>query len=237
MLSHAFAKNSIMLDRLIWTSTKRCLVSSCRSLSLSVVKQDHTSSTFRSPTAWQSDRARSTSVGSYATYMSRRCRSERVCHSSMCTCLAFVVLVFSKQIANKMRLYHHTTRCPVAMQLLLDTNPDLWCFVPMANDQAMIDDLDFFSTEAPIVFENGKKDKPVCHKSDHSNAIDRFISQVSTPLPGYSFTHRQREQQRVLFQRMLDRSFHWVGKCDLFEATIIAVRKSLDSCSTIVRSV
>jgi hypothetical protein len=177
--------------------------------------------------------------------MSRRCRSEGVRHSSMCTCRPFRSCI-SKQIANKMRLYHHTTRCPVAMQLLLDTNPDLWCFVPMANDQAMIDDLDFFSTEAPIVPENGKsllttiegqKDKPACHKSDHSNATDRFISQVSTPLHGYSFTHRQREQQRVLFQRMLDRSFHWVGKCDLFEATIIAVRKSLDSCSTIVRSV
>ena len=152
--------------------------------------------------------------------------------------LPTIRLCFSKQIANKMRLYHHTTRCPVAMQLLLDTNPDLWCFVPMANDQAMIDDLDFFSTEAPIVPENGKslvttiegkKDKSACHTSDHSNAIDRFISQVSTPLHGYSFTHRQREQQRVLFQRMLDRSFHWVGQCDLFEATIIAVRKSLDN--------
>ena len=97
----------------------------------------------------------------------------------------------SKQIANKMRLYHHITRCPVAMQLLLDTNPDLWCFVPMTNDQAMIDDLDFFATETPIVPENGQsvittiggyKCKPTCHKSDHSNAIDRFISQVSTPL-------------------------------------------------------
>ena len=152
----------------------------------------------------------------------------------------------SKQIANKMRLYHHTTRCPVAMQLVLDTNPDLWCFVPMTNEQAMIDDLDFFSTDAPIVIENGKsfitsiggkKSKPTCHKSDNSNAVDRFISQVSTPLNGYSFTHRQREQQRLLFQRMLDRSFHWVGKCHLFEATIIAVRKSLDACSSSVRSV
>ena len=92
MLSHAFAKNSTMLARLLWTSTKPCWVSF--SLSDSVVYC--CVNVDRSPTAWQSDRARSTSVGSYTTYMSRRCRSEGVRHSSMCTCRSLVLVLVSR---------------------------------------------------------------------------------------------------------------------------------------------
>ena len=37
---------------------------------------------------------------------------------------------------DRMRLYQHSVRCPVAMQLFLDANPQYWRFVPMSSDES-----------------------------------------------------------------------------------------------------
>ncbi|CAF5146084.1 unnamed protein product, partial [Rotaria sp. Silwood1] len=44
----------------------------------------------------------------------------------------------SKEVLAKdrMKLYQHSTQCPVAMQIFLDANPQYWRFVPMPLEEA-----------------------------------------------------------------------------------------------------
>ena len=35
-----------------------------------------------------------------------------------------------------MRLYLHSTQCPVALRSFLDCNPNYWCFIPMSRHDA-----------------------------------------------------------------------------------------------------
>ena len=37
---------------------------------------------------------------------------------------------------DRMKLYQHSVRCPVAMQIFLDTNPQYWRFVPMTLEES-----------------------------------------------------------------------------------------------------
>ncbi|CAF1583837.1 unnamed protein product, partial [Adineta steineri] len=40
------------------------------------------------------------------------------------------------KMANKMRLYQHSARCPAALRLFLNCNPNYLCFIPMVRYQA-----------------------------------------------------------------------------------------------------
>ncbi|CAF4634620.1 unnamed protein product, partial [Rotaria magnacalcarata] len=41
------------------------------------------------------------------------------------------------EIANRMRLYQHSARCPVALRSFLDCNPIYWCFIPVLWSEAL----------------------------------------------------------------------------------------------------
>ncbi|CAF1424811.1 unnamed protein product [Rotaria sordida] len=49
-----------------------------------------------------------------------------------------------KEKANKMRLYQHSARCPVALHTFLDCNPDYWCFVPLCCNETSDDNGTYF---------------------------------------------------------------------------------------------
>ena len=146
-----------------------------------------------------------------------------------------------------MRLYHHVTHCPATMQLFFDQHPEYWCFVPIETEAAMLEDLDFFSTETSVnliedrslesssssssstieSIELRKKDKKKLHKTSavDTAAIDTYIKHVPKPPTGYAFTQRQRDEQRRFFENMLAERISACYTLDLFDATIVAVCK------------
>ncbi|CAF3980756.1 unnamed protein product [Rotaria sordida] len=42
-----------------------------------------------------------------------------------------------KEMANQMRLYQHSARCPAVLRSFLDCNPTYWCFIPIPWDEAV----------------------------------------------------------------------------------------------------
>ncbi|CAF1575645.1 unnamed protein product, partial [Adineta steineri] len=45
------------------------------------------------------------------------------------------------KMIDKMRLYQHSARCPTALRLFLDCNPNYWCFIPMVKHEALAEDI------------------------------------------------------------------------------------------------
>ncbi|UJR06545.1 hypothetical protein I4U23_010828 [Adineta vaga] len=52
-----------------------------------------------------------------------------------------------KTSVNHMKLYQHSTECPVALNMFLKCQPVYWCFVPMTKKQAVIENAHITSTE------------------------------------------------------------------------------------------
>ncbi|CAF1530777.1 unnamed protein product, partial [Rotaria sordida] len=42
-----------------------------------------------------------------------------------------------KEMANQMRLYPHSARCPEALRSFLDCNPMYWCSIPLPWEEAI----------------------------------------------------------------------------------------------------
>ena len=56
-----------------------------------------------------------------------------------------------------MRPYQHASRCPIALRLFLDANPDYWCFIPLLWHNAQVENIAYLqersssSTSSKIV--------------------------------------------------------------------------------------
>ncbi|CAF4326958.1 unnamed protein product, partial [Rotaria sordida] len=44
-------------------------------------------------------------------------------------------------MANQMRFYQHSARCPEALRSFLDCNPMYWCFIPLPWDEAVTENV------------------------------------------------------------------------------------------------
>ncbi len=117
-----------------------------------------------------------------------------------------------------MKLYQHSVRCPVAMQIFLDANPQYWRFVPMNLEEAAKPEQ--INIQRPILSEEldwhrrSKEDCMIC------------IAAVPRPPPGYTFSNRQIVLQTQYFHKKQDKN-KLNESLDLYNATIVAVCKFL----------
>ena len=115
-----------------------------------------------------------------------------------------------------MKLYQHSVRCPVAMQIFLDANPQYWRFVPMSMEESkrpeqqtiqrpnLADELDFHL--------RSKEDSFIC------------VEAIPKPPTGYTFSNRQLLLQTQYFHKKCDQILP-NQDIDLYNATIVAVCK------------
>ncbi len=119
-----------------------------------------------------------------------------------------------------MWLYQHTARCPIALQLFLDANPDYWCLIPITLE------------------ETKSKINTRIHSSSQIRSVPPsrleldakyLVDQVPDPPEGYLFTDRQKYDQLQFFRTMKDQllSSSVNTMVDLYNAAIIAVCKYL----------
>ncbi|CAF4396489.1 unnamed protein product, partial [Rotaria sordida] len=48
-----------------------------------------------------------------------------------------------------MRLYQHSARCPIALRLFLECNPNYWCFIPLLVDEAAVENKAYVQERTP----------------------------------------------------------------------------------------
>ncbi len=115
-----------------------------------------------------------------------------------------------------MLLYRHSTKCPSAIQIFLDENPQYWRFVPMLDHEANQAEQNIAAASIDI------KSGGVARTDEE---IKLFIQNLSTPPANYRFSHRQYHQQYAYFQTNRDQKIQYNVDLDLYNAKIIAVRK------------
>jgi hypothetical protein len=124
-----------------------------------------------------------------------------------------VLALRRKRILNKMRLYQHSARCPVALRAFLDCNPNYWCFIPQLSQDAAVD--------------NAR------HSGAHpeDSRLMAYLERVPVPPAAYAFSSRQRDEQRAFFEWFiaLPRRHPCVVALDLFKVAPIAVCKARDA--------
>ena len=116
-----------------------------------------------------------------------------------------------------MKLYQHSARCPVAMQIFLDANPQYWSFTPMTIEESQQSEQQ--SIRHSIEFSD-QLDWNVCSKED----CRRYVEAVPKPPTGYIFSNQQILLQAQYFHRKRDKNLP-NQDIDLYDATIVAVRK------------
>ncbi|CAF1457059.1 unnamed protein product [Rotaria sordida] len=122
----------------------------------------------------------------------------------------------SKEISAKdrMKLYQHSTQCPIAMQIFLDANPQHWRFVPMTLEESERSERKMippytFSEEISWTIRS-KEDTQI------------YVETVPKPPKGFTFSNRQIMLQTQYFHKTQDRTLP-NQDIDLYNATIVAV--------------
>ena len=127
-------------------------------------------------------------------------------------------------MADKMRLYQHSARCPTALRPFLDCNPTYWCFIPQLRDQTLAEnDIDIPETsntdpELATIIAMGAID---------NYRVSCYLDHVPIPPAAYAFSYQQREKQRLFFEQFLSSSIQHprYSTLDLYKMAIIAVLK------------
>ncbi len=136
-------------------------------------------------------------------------------------------------MANKMRLYQHSARCPSALRSFLDCNPIYWCFIPQQLHESIAENIRFLQGRGGA--QGGRTSNttdPELVNIIAMGAIDnervaRYLEHVPIPPAVYSFSYRQRQQQRSFFEQFLSSPIQQLpySPLDLYQMAIIAVRK------------
>lgn len=126
-----------------------------------------------------------------------------------------------------MKLYQHSVRCPVAVQLFLDAHPRYWRFVPMTID------------------ESERECERIIEQSVFSDALEWnqrsndecLLYMESVPKPSHSsglvFSRRQSMLQMQYFHNKRDLDLP-SADIDLYEASIATVRTYVALSVTII---
>ncbi len=147
------------------------------------------------------------------------------------SCYSYLMCLSRKEIANKMRLYQHSARCPSALRAFLDCNPNYWCFIPRLWHEAQTENITFLqersssssssNTTHPEVLDTITMGALGNHGAAH------YLEHVPLPPAIYAFSYQQRQKQRLFFEQFLSSSIQQLpySALDLYQMAIIAVRK------------
>jgi len=135
-----------------------------------------------------------------------------------------------------MRLYQHSARCPIALRSFLDCNPNYWCFIPILWVDAVTENIIHLrriprqreQTSAAATSNTDPELFNIIVMGAMSNdRVARYLEHLPLPPVEYSFSYRQRQQQRAFFQQFLSSSTQQspYSPIDLYQVAIIAVCK------------
>ncbi|CAF4145813.1 unnamed protein product [Rotaria sordida] len=157
---------------------------------------------------------------------------------------------FERKITRKMRLYQHSARCPIALRLFLDCNPNYWCFIPLLVDEAGAENKAYVQERTPCSTSSNEAAAAatttttnvevnvvldMVHRMHGNRKVASCLQQVPLAPAKYVFSYDQREQQRLFFEQFLasDVDQRPYSVVDLYHVAIIAVLP--DNCSIILR--
>lgn len=138
----------------------------------------------------------------------------------------FIFVYDRNEIANKMRLYEHIARCPDALQIFLNSNPNYWCFIPIHWDEAIADNAKHLPSSTSI-------DPALAYVTATTNIDDPivafYIENVPLPSVCYTFSYQQLMQQRLFFDQYSSTFMNPLPykPIDIYKVAIIAVCKSI----------
>jgi hypothetical protein len=116
-----------------------------------------------------------------------------------------------------MKLYQHSVRCPMAMQIFLDANPQYWRFIPMSMAESTQPNQ---TSMDPSLFADDMKPSTRTREE-----CLQAVTALPPPPSGLTFSNRQVLLQTQFFLQKRDQHLPNVH-IDLYDATIVAVRKS-----------
>jgi hypothetical protein len=128
-----------------------------------------------------------------------------------------------------MRLYRHSAQCPIALRSFLDCNPNYWCFVPMLWYDTQTEDI-FYSRSGTIASSSTTDPEQInviLMGAIDNQRVARYMDHVPIPPSLYSFSKKQRQQQRLFFEKFVFSSITQqpYSTLDLYKMAIIAVCK------------
>ncbi|CAF1492369.1 unnamed protein product [Rotaria sordida] len=137
-----------------------------------------------------------------------------------------------KEMANQMRLYQHSARCPEALRSFLDCNPMYRCFIPLPVDEAATENV---ANRPGTSTTDPNLDAVIATTAVDNRRVANYLDNVPLPPTSYAFSYRQIKQQRLFFEQLVTSSIHYRPsiKLDLYNIAIIAVLP--DDCSMILR--
>ena len=115
-----------------------------------------------------------------------------------------------------MKLYQHSVRCPKAMQIFLDANPQYWRFIPMTVAEAQRSDEHHV---APLVFP-----QPLGVNQRSQEQCQHCLDALPSPPTGFEFSKQQIFQQTQYFHLKQDRTSP-SEDLDLYQTSVVAVCK------------
>ncbi|CAF1566022.1 unnamed protein product [Adineta steineri] len=149
------------------------------------------------------------------------------------------------KMADKMRLYQHSARCPTALHLFLDCNPSYWCFIPMLKHEARAENIAYVrqATGSSSSSFHTTMGAQLSHLSAtsrihrNSRVIPYLHDVPRSPSTSYEFSAEQSQKQCLFFEELLSFSSaidHLpYSTVNLYKIAIIAVLP--DDCSITLR--
>ncbi|CAF3548004.1 unnamed protein product [Rotaria socialis] len=125
---------------------------------------------------------------------------------------------------DHMKLYQHSVRCTVAMQIFLDANQQYWRFVPMTIEESE-------RPEQRSVQGISFTDELTWNLRQMEDCT-KYVESVPKPSTGYIFSNRQVGLQLSYFNKKRDKDLP-NQDIDLYNATIVAVLP--ETCSEMLR--
>ncbi|CAF1164481.1 unnamed protein product [Adineta ricciae] len=139
--------------------------------------------------------------------------------------------------ADKMRLYQHAARCPIALRLFLRQNPCYWCFVPQIWRDAQVDNMDYLQGSNAAGFHtiDLQSLRIIAMVTSTNRRLAMCIDRVPWTPAAYAFSYLQRKQQRAFFEHLLTLPIDELpySPVDIYKIAIIAVLP--ENCSKLLR--